>query len=193
MRKALLYLGLAVALALAGPTAVPAWAEATVAPSVTGRFNLIDQDGRPVTEASYAGRLRIMTFGYTFCPDVCPTTLAVMAAAIQRLGPDAARVIPIFVTVDPKRDTPARLKEYTAAFDHRFVGLSGTPEAVARAAYEFRVRYHINPPEAGEPDIYTVDHSAGIYLMDGDGRFLAKFPYQLEADDISERVRAYLR
>lgn len=193
MRKSLLFGVLAVVLALIGPSGSPAWAEATVAPSVTGRFSLIDQDGRPVTEASYAGHLRMMTFGYTFCPDICPTTLAVMAAAIQRLGPDAARVIPIFVTVDPKRDTPARLKEYVAAFDPRFAGLSGTQEAVARAAYDFRVRYHINSPEASDPDLYTVDHSAGIYIMDGDGHFLAKLPHQLEADDIAERVRAYLR
>ena len=193
VRKSVLLGALAAILALTAPGGVPVHAETATATTLTGRFKLIDQDGRAVTEASYAGHLRLMTFGYTFCPDICPTTLAVMAAALQALGPDAARVIPIFVTVDPKRDTPQRLKAYVAAFDSRFVGLSGAPDAVDQAAHNFHARYHVNPPEAGDPDLYTVDHSAGIYIMDGDGRFLAKLPHQLDADDIAQRVRAALR
>ena len=194
MRQSLLWSALAMALAVAVPGASPASAD-MLAPALamTGRFQLIDQDGHAVTEASYAGRVRMMTFGYTFCPDICPTTLALMAAVMERLGPDANRVVPIFVTVDARRDTPARLKQYVAAFDPRFVGLSGSPEAVDAAARNFRVRYRINPSDNGDPEAYSVDHSAGIYIMDSAGRFLAKLPHQLDADDITGRLRPYLQ
>ena len=161
-------------------------------PPLTGRFLLEDQDGRPVDQDSYGGRLRLMTFGYTYCPDICPTTLATMAAALDRLGPQAAQVVPIFVSVDPGRDTPAHLKQYLAAFGPRFVGLTGTPAQVADAARNFRVRYAVRPAENGDPAAYTVDHTAGIYVMDRQGLFLAKLGHLEGAEGVAERLRSYL-
>ncbi|MBI5165111.1 MAG: SCO family protein [Magnetospirillum sp.] len=169
--------------------AVPATAQT----AVTGRFRLDDHDGHRVTQDSYAGKLRLMTFGYTYCPDICPTSLGTMAGALTLLGDAAAQVVPIFVTVDPQRDTAAHLKDYLDAFGPRFVGLTGTARMVDDAAKAFRVRYVIHPPAAGEPDSYVVDHSAGIYIMDRDGAFLAKLPHLMGADEVAERLRPLLK
>jgi len=191
MTLRMLLMGLAVWGVMTAPS--PARAEEPMPARVTGQFTLVDQDGRPVTEASYGGALRVMTFGYTFCPDICPTTLAAIAAAMDLLGPDAAQVVPIFVTVDPRRDTPAVLKSYVAAFHPRMAGLSGTPEAVETAARNFRVRFVVNAPTGTDPLNYTVDHSAGIYIMGRDGRFLAKLAHLAPPEDIAGRIRGLLR
>lgn len=159
------------------------------ASEVTGRFSLSDHDGRPVTEATYAGKVRMMTFGYTFCPDICPTTLSTMAAALDMLGPKAAQVAALFVTVDPQRDTAAHLKEYTAAFGPGFVGLTGTQDQVDEAARAFRVRYAIQPPhDPAEPSVYFVDHSAGIYIMDRNGGFVAKLGHRSDPEEVAARL-----
>jgi protein SCO1/2 len=131
-------------------------------------FALTDQDGKPRTLADFRGKAVLMFFGYTHCPDVCPTTLSEMAAVMKQLGPDAERVQVLFVTLDPERDTPAVLKEYVPAFDPRFIGLSGSPEAIAKVAKEFRVFYQKVPgKEAGS---YTLDHTAGSFVFDPQGR-----------------------
>lgn len=159
------------------------------AAEVTGRFNLIDQDGKPVSEASYDGKVRMMTFGYTFCPDICPTTLFTMGGTMDLLGDKAAQVVPIFISVDPRRDTPAHLADYIAAFGPGFVGLTGSQQAVDDAAKAFKVRYVLNPPEnANDPDTYFVDHSAGIFIMDRQGKFVAKLGHRSDPDEVAARL-----
>ncbi|MGE5477317.1 MAG: SCO family protein [Bacteroidales bacterium] len=159
------------------------------ADEVSGRFRLTDQDGRTVTEASYAGRVRVVSFGYTFCPDICPTTLSTVAAALDMLGAKASQVAPIFITVDPKRDSAQHLKEYVAAFGPSFIGLTGSTEQVDEAARAFRVRYAIQPPtNVDDPDSYFVDHSAGIYIMDRRGGFAAKLGHRADAEELAARL-----
>lgn len=160
---------------------------------VTGRFLLDTHDGQRVTADSFEGSLRLMAFGYTFCPDVCPTALSTMAAALDELGPDAGQVIPMFVTVDPERDTPVRLKEYVGSFGPRFIGLTGTRAMIDGAARQFKVSYKIHPPAQGDdPDVYVVDHSAGIYIMGRQGQFLARLAHTATARDVSDRIRQIL-
>ncbi len=131
-------------------------------------FALNDQDGKPRTLADFKGKAVVIFFGYTHCPDVCPTTMAEMAAVMKQLGPDADRVQVLFVTLDPERDTQALLKQYVPAFDPRFIGLSGDQEATAKVAKEFRVFYQKVPgKDAGS---YTMDHTAASYVFDPQGR-----------------------
>jgi len=137
-----------------------------------GPFSLTDQNGMPRTDADFRGRYMLMFFGYTYCPDVCPTTLAVMSAALDMMGQRAERIVPIFVTVDPKRDTPETMKTYLSAFGPRWVGLTGTPDEIAAIAKAYRVYFKIN---AGEDGNYTVDHSGVVYLMKPDGSYLANY------------------
>jgi protein SCO1 len=131
-------------------------------------FQLTDQNGQPRSLKDFRGKVVVLFFGYTQCPDVCPTTLAALAEAMQRLGPDADRVQVLFVTVDPDRDTPALLAQYVPAFDRRFLGLYGDADATARTAKEFKVIYQKAPGTT--PGSYTMDHSAGTYIFDPQGR-----------------------
>jgi protein SCO1/2 len=140
--------------------------------SIGGPFALQDGDGKPVTDEDFRGKYMLVYFGYTFCPDVCPTTLNAVAEAMERLGPAAARIQPLFITVDPKRDTPRVVKQYVAAFGPGIRGLTGTPDEIAKVAKEYRVYYAEHPAEAGARD-YSVDHSSVLYLMDPKGGFLA--------------------
>jgi protein SCO1/2 len=156
-----------------------------------GPFVLTDQDGRRKTEADFRGRYMLVFFGYTYCPDVCPTTLAVMRAALDVMGERADRIVPIFITVDPKRDAPGALKTYLSSYGPRFVGLSGTPEEIAAVAKDYRVFYRIND---GEGDNYTVDHSGVVYLMKPDGTYLANYSLAVSpetmAADLNRRTAA---
>lgn len=131
-------------------------------------FSLVDHEGRPRTLSDFRGKVVTLFFGFTQCPDVCPTSLAEMADAMKAMGPKAEQVQVLFVTVDPARDTPALLKEYVPSFDPRFVGLTGTPEQVSQVAKEFRVFYQKVPGKT--PDSYTIDHTAGTYVFDREGR-----------------------
>ena len=135
--------------------------------SLGGPFSMTDQTGRAVTEADFRGQPVLMFFGFTHCPDVCPTELATMTTALDLLGPEGERVRPVFVSVDPERDTPARLAEYVALFSPRLTGLTGTPEQVAAMARAFRV-YYARATPAGSSE-YLMDHSAFIYLLGPDG------------------------
>ena len=131
-------------------------------------FALKDQDGKPRSLADFKGKAVVIFFGYTHCPDVCPTTMAEMAEVMKQLGPDADRVQVLFVTLDPERDTPALLKQYVPAFDPRFIGLWGDTDATAKVAKEFRVFYQKVPgKDAGS---YTLDHTAASYVFDPQGR-----------------------
>ncbi len=145
---------------------------------------LTDHNGRPVTLETFRGKLVVLFFGYTHCPDVCPTTLSDMAQALKLLPPAVAgKVQVLFVSVDPERDTPETLKAYVPYFHPAFLGLYGTPEEVARAAREFRVvfRKHEEPGATG----YLVDHSAGSYVLDGKGRLRLYLPFAHSPADIA--------
>ena len=129
--------------------------------------NLNDHNGRPRTLADFRGKVVAVFFGFTHCPDVCPTTLAELAQVVKELGPDGGKVQVLFVTVDPERDTPELLKQYVPSFNPGFLGLYGDAEATARAAGEFKVFYQKQPAKDGG---YSVDHSAGTFFLDGEGR-----------------------
>ncbi|MGQ0579608.1 MAG: SCO family protein [Betaproteobacteria bacterium] len=131
-------------------------------------FALTDHTGKPRALADFRGRVVVMFFGFTHCPDVCPTTLAELAAAVKKLGTDGDKVQVLLVTVDPERDTPQVLSQYVTAFDPRFLALRGTAEETARVAKEFKVLYQ--KVSGARPDSYTVDHSAGTYIFDTQGR-----------------------
>ncbi|EME70913.1 hypothetical protein H261_05874 [Paramagnetospirillum caucaseum] len=169
---------------------VPA-AKASEEARVSGRFLLTDMNGRTVTDEMYRGRIRLVTFGYTFCPDICPTVLNTLSVVLDHLGADRTKVATLFISVDPERDTPAHLKEYLNAFPD-ITGLSGTPEQVAAAARNFKVRYERQKPEGDDSRAYAVDHSASIYIMDREGNFLAKMPHMSAPDRVADRVRSYL-
>ncbi len=158
------------------------------AEGIVPRYLLVDANGRSVTNEDFPGKFQLITFGYTYCPDICPTTLVDMAAVLERLGERAARLQPIFITVDPERDTPQVLKTYTEFFHPRILGLSGSPALVRRAADNFRVRYEkVNLPQ-DPPDRYAVDHSAGSYLVAPDGRLAKKFAYGTTAEIMAEQI-----
>ena len=139
-------------------------------PSIGAPFTLIDQDGKPRSSRAFAGKFMLIYFGYTYCPDVCPTTLALMQDAIGRLGPKAKNVVPVFITVDPARDTPAQLKSYLKSFGPDFVGFTGSESAIAKVAADYRVYFRKHPLDGGG---YGMDHSSVIYLMGPDGKFVA--------------------
>ena len=152
---------------------------------------LTGHDGRPRVLADFRGKLVVLSFGYTHCPDICPTTLADFAAALKTLGPDAARVQVLFVTVDPERDTPEVLAKYVPAFDPAFLGLSGDAAATERAAREFKIFYEKR--SGGAPGAYTVDHSAQYYVLDADGRLRLVGRHERIAQDLAADLRALLK
>lgn len=185
------------ALAAALLCAAPAWAEAPVADDqpevgIVSRYLLMDTRGRAVSDQDFQGLFQLIAFGYTFCPDICPTTLAEMALVMEKLGKQAERLQPLFVSVDPERDTPEVLRRYTAFFHPRIIGLTGSPELVRRVADHFKVRYEKHWEPGAEKDKYTVDHSAGMYLLGPDGRFLAKFAYATPPQEVAERIRVMM-
>jgi len=151
-----------------GPLAPPRVATGPQALAIGGPFSLTDHRGRTVTERDFRGRPMAVFFGFTYCPDVCPTTLNEMTGFIEALGTDAERIQWLFVSVDSERDTPQAMAGYLEAFDRRITGLSGTEAQVAEVARAFRVYYQRVPLEGGG---YTMDHSASIFLLDAQGRF----------------------
>ena len=157
---------------------------------IGGPFALIDQSGTPRTDAGFRGKLMLVYFGFTYCPNVCPTDLQEIGLAIDQLGPLGEIVQPIFITVDPARDTPEHLKEYLAFFHARFVGLTGNQMAIHAAARAYRV-YYKKVEFTGASD-YTVDHSAFIYLMGRDGQYLGFFPPGSTASLIAGNIRPRL-
>ncbi|MBV9863083.1 MAG: SCO family protein [Alphaproteobacteria bacterium] len=160
-------------------------ARTALASGIGGPFHLIDQNGKPVTEADLKGKWELVYFGYTHCPDACPTALNDMALALDKLGAKRSEVGIVFITVDPERDTPAVLKDYIASFDAPILALTGTPDEVAQAAKDYRV-YYAKHPEAGGD--YSMDHSSVIYVMDPQGRFTASFTHENAPEDIAQRL-----
>ncbi len=165
------------------PTPIPA-------PSaIGGPFSLVDQTGKPVTEADLKGKPSLMFFGFTHCPDICPTALFDMTQLYKALGRDADKLQAYFVSVDPERDTPAILKEYLSSFDPRLRGLTGDPAAIAAMEKAYRVYSKKVPLDGGG---YTMDHTALVYLMDKEGRFVAPFNLKRKPEEAAAELKRYL-
>ena len=158
---------------------------------IGGPFQLIDHSGKAVTERDYAGKPMLVMFGFTSCPDICPSGLQVMASAIDQLGEKGRGITPLFITLDPERDTPEKLKEYVTSFHPAIIGLTGTADATAAVAKAYRV-YAKKVPLAGG-DGYTIDHSSFFYIMDGKGEFLTHVPHTTNPDTLSLRLKSVLK
>ena len=159
--------------------------------AIGGPFTLVDDNGKTVTDHTYRGKWLLVFFGYTHCPDVCPTTLNSIAAALRQLGPAAASVQPLFITVDPRRDTPQVLANYVRAFDPRIVGLTGMTDQIAAVAREYRV--YFSADETPEQRDYQLDHSAFVYVMNPQGKFVQLFGGATANDKIAARLRQLMR
>jgi protein SCO1/2 len=156
--------------------------------AIGGPFALTDQNGQTVTDSTLKGRPSLVFFGFTHCPDVCPTTLFEISEILRSLGPDADKVNTVFVTVDPERDTPAEMKDYLSSFDPHLRGLTGDPAAINNVTKAYRV-YVKKVPQGND---YTMDHTAIVYLMDKDGRFVAPFNVKRNIADAAADLRKYL-
>ena len=157
---------------------------------IGGPFALIDHTGKPRTDADFRGKLMLVYFGFSFCPDVCPTDLMAIGQAVDKLGPGGDAVQPLFVTVDPDRDTPAHLADYVPFFHSRLLGLTGEAAQIRDAARLYRVYYAKVAIESAAE--YTIDHSGFIYLMDRDGKYLGFFPPGTPSDRMVAVIKAHL-
>ena len=185
----LVIMGAGVLLALAHRDTPRGAAGTLLASAIGGPFRLVDQNGKTVTDADLKGKWSLVYFGYTHCPDACPTALNDIAIALDQLGPKREAVRSVFITVDPERDTPEVLKEYVTSFDAQILALSGGAEEIARAAKAYRVYYAKHPEPGGD---YSMDHSSVIYVMDPEGRFTASFTHQSTPEEIAERLKKLL-
>ena len=159
--------------------------------TIRADYSLTSHTGETVTEDRYLGKWQLVFFGFTHCPDICPTTLAEVATVIDGLGDVARNVQPLFISVDPERDSPSAMAEYVTAFHPALVGLTGEPGAVAKAARAFSAYYEMQP-ERGAPDGYTMSHSSALYLLDPKGRFVRLFAYGTPAPEIIEDLKERL-
>jgi protein SCO1/2 len=153
---------------------------------IGGDFTLTDQNGKTVHAADYHGRIALVFFGFSHCPEICPVTLGTVTKAMEQLGPLADQVVPIFISIDPENDSPAVLKDFLANFDKRMVGLTGTPEQIKQVAEAYKA-YYSHPATPGAAD-YDIDHSAYIYMMGKDGKYMRLFPYDANAQDIAHAL-----
>ncbi len=172
-----------VILLITGRTSTPAVA------AVGGPFHLVDQNGKAVSDTDMKGHPFLVFFGFTHCPDVCPTTLFEISEVLRKLGPDADRAGALFITVDPERDTPASMKDYLSNFDPHLRGLTGDAAAVNAAIKAYRVYAKKVPVDGGD---YTMDHTAIVYLMDKDGHFVAPFSLKRTPEAAADDLRRYL-
>jgi protein SCO1 len=160
------------------------------APSaIGGPFQLTDQNGKAITEKDFRGRPFLVFFGFTNCPEICPTALFDISEIFNALGPDADKARALFITVDPERDTPEKLKEYLSSFNPRLTGAGGTPEQLAAVAKGYRAYYKKVPLKDGD---YTMDHMATVYLMDKTGQFVAPFSLKRRPEEAAADLRKYL-
>jgi cytochrome oxidase Cu insertion factor (SCO1/SenC/PrrC family) len=157
--------------------------------SVGGPFSLIDATGKARSDSEFRGKLMVVYFGYTFCPDVCPADLLAITQALDALGPLADGVQPVFITVDPERDTKV-LKEYVSAFHHSLIGLTGSPQEIRKVANAYKA-FYVKVPAAQGGD-YSIDHTGVIYLMGRDGEYLGFMPPQTSPERLTEILRKYL-
>jgi protein SCO1/2 len=158
------------------------------ASAIGGPFNLIDQTGKPISDKDFKGKPFLVFFGYTHCPDVCPTTLFEVSEVLRELGPDANRTAALFVTVDPERDTPASMNDYLSSFDPHLRGATGSAEQIATVERAYRV-YAKKVPSGN--DDYSMDHTALVYLMDKQGRFVAPFSLKRTPAEAAKDLRRY--
>lgn len=163
--------------------------ETTRPSSVGGPFRLLDHNGRVVTDANFKGHPFLVFFGFTHCPDICPTALFEMSEVLKRLGLDADKTAALFISVDPERDTPEKLKDYVSSFHPRIFGLTGTPAEIEAVAKAYRAYAKKVPLEGGG---YTIDHSAIVYLMDKEGRFVAPFNLKRSAEQAAADLKRRL-
>jgi len=160
---------------------------------IGGPFELVDHTGRAVTEQDFRGKYMLVYFGFTHCPDICPSTLQVVATAVDALGDAADEIVPIMVTVDPERDTRELLAGYVTAFHPRLVGLTGSPAQVAQALKAYRIYAQKVPdPDDASGDTYTMDHSSFLYLMDRRGRFVTHFTHGTTAETLAKRLAEHV-
>jgi protein SCO1/2 len=157
---------------------------------IGGPFTLTDQDGNRVSDTDFRGKFMLVFFGYTFCPDVCPTELTTITDALEMIGPLADRVTPVFISVDPERDDPKTLHDFVRMFDPRLVGLTGSADEVAATARAYRAYYE--KAETGNGGDYLIDHSALTYLMGPDGKFVTSFSYGTPAEKMAAGLRKFL-
>ena len=162
------------------------------APTIGGPFTLVDQAGRTVTDKDFRGQYLMIYFGYTYCPDVCPTSLTNMSDALDLLGEKGAEVTPMLITIDPARDTSEHLREYATYFHPRLHALTGSPEQIAAVAKAYRVYYSKVKQEDETEDDYLMDHSSVTYVMGPDGEFRLHFSHGTDAETIASRLRDLL-
>src|SRR4051812_5300741 len=162
-----------------------------ISAAIGGPFQLTDQNGKPRSDAEFRGKLMLVEFGYTFCPDVCPLGLQLFADVLDQLGPDADKVQAVFITVDPARDTPEVLRPYIDHFSPKIIGLTGSEADIANVAREYRVYHKLGADHATNPN-YLVDHSAILYLMGRDGRFLTHFTHETPPERVVATIRGHL-
>ena len=154
---------------------------------VGGPFTLTDDTGKRVTDQDYRGRYMLVFFGFTSCPDICPAGLQLMSGALEKLGAKAQHITPIFISVDPARDTPEKLAAYVKNFNPRLVGLTGTPDEIAAVAKAYKV-YYAKVPNKERPDDYTMDHTSIIYVMDPKGEFVTHFTPSTNVDEMAAKL-----
>ena len=155
---------------------------------IGGAFALIDHKGASVTNETYRGRYMLVYFGFTHCPDVCPAGLQVISTALDKIGPKAAKIQPLFISVDPERDTPKQMAAYVSSFYPGLVGLTGSPEQIAKVARAYRV-YYAKVENKDLPGDYTVDHSSFFYLMDPEGAFVRHFPHSVSPEILADALK----
>ncbi len=158
---------------------------------IGGPFTMLNQRGETVTDRTYAGKYTLLFFGFTFCKDVCPTELQVMTAAFAQMGADADKITPLFISIDPDRDTPAVMESYVSSFDKRLQGLTGSPQQIAAIAKAYHVFYK-KIPNPDDPKDYEMDHSSILYMMGPDGKFLKYFAYSTDAKGLADALENVL-
>ncbi len=166
-------------------------AEIEVDSTASGQFSLIDQLGKPVTDEDFRGKFMLVFFGYTFCPDVCPMDLQIIAQAMDEMGKAGDRVQPIFISIDAARDTPEIIAEYTSHFHPRLIGLTGSPRQTATAAWNYGA-VSMKIIDENNPEEYTVNHSALTYLLGPDGRFVAAFEHNTDYQTMARGILQHL-
>jgi protein SCO1/2 len=189
---AILLLGVSAVLGLSAWNA--SWIEKSVSgvALIGGPFEMVNQNGAKVTEKDFAGKPALIFFGYTFCPDVCPTELQIMSTTLDQLGDQAKDIQPIFVTIDPARDTPVVLKTYLESFGPRWTGLTGTQEQVRQITHNWHVFYEKRDNKASPQD-YLMDHSSFVFLMGADGKFIKHFNYTTDVKAFSQALSEALK
>jgi protein SCO1 len=182
-------LGSTLAVLIAFSVATLMWIQLTGINRIGGPFTLVDHRGKTVTEQNFLGKPMLVFFGYTFCPDVCPTTLFELSKRLQELGPDADRLNVLFITVDPERDTPEKLGLYLSSFDSHITGLSGTDRNIRAVMSEYRA---IGRKVPVSNDDYTMDHTTMVYMMNGKGQFVGAIKYEEQEATARAKIRRLL-